>query len=244
MGDPKKTKKHYESPRKPWDKARLEEEKLLKETYGLKNKRELWRVETILRQKRKNARALLAMPLEERTERTQLLIRSLARYGLLDEKAGLDDILTLSVESLLERRLQTLVWRNGIANTVMQARQFIVHGHIGVNGRRLNAPSYLVPVSEEKGIGYYGKEMQLKPKVAEKKKPVAEKAEAKGEGKAVEKPVEEAKEEKKEAEKPVEEKAPKEAQAEEIKKGEKKAEKTAEPGQEKKEQVAEVKGHE
>ena len=69
MGDIKKLTNKYERPKKLWDKTRLEEEKKLKTEYGLKNKHELWRIETILRKKRQNARKLLALPLEQRIKR-------------------------------------------------------------------------------------------------------------------------------------------------------------------------------
>ena len=164
MGDPKKTKKHYETPKKPHDSARLEAERAIVKNYGLKNKRELRRAETILRKKRENGRQLLALPLEERLKREKELLQSLARLGLLSGNTTLDDVLTLSVESLLERRLQTMVLRKGLANTAIQSRQFIVHGHIMVAGGKVTSPSYLVKVDEEKDITYYGKKMQLKPK--------------------------------------------------------------------------------
>jgi len=168
MGDPKKTKKQYTPPRKPWDKTRLEEERALSETYGLKNKRELWRMETTLRNKRQNARKLLALPLEERLKREKELLDSLNRIGLLGENATLDDVLSLTLDALCERRLQTLVWRKGLANTVNQARQFITHGHISVNGKKVNVPGYIVPRELENKIAYYGKETLAKKNPTEK----------------------------------------------------------------------------
>lgn len=45
---------------------------------------------------------------------------------------------------LLERRLDTVVYRLGFVPTVFAARQFVSHGHIRVNGRRINIPSYHV----------------------------------------------------------------------------------------------------
>ena len=171
MGDPKKTKKHYQRPKRLWDKENLELEKAIKETFGLKNKRELWRINTMLSKKRKSARQLLALQADERAKREQILVKSLARLGLLDEKAGLDDILTLSTEAVLERRLQTIVWRKGLANTTSQARQFITHGHIAINGRKVSAPGHIVTAEEEKNLGYFGKKMELKPKEQEKPKP-------------------------------------------------------------------------
>jgi small subunit ribosomal protein S4 len=170
MGDPKKTRKQYKRPLKIWDKESIANEKNLIQSYGLRNKREIWKAETLLRKKRKTARSLLALELEERVMREKDLLGSLARIGILDEKATLDDVLTLSIESFLERRLQTLVWRKGLANTASQARQFIVHGHIAIGGRRVTAPSQIVTAEEEKKLGYYGgKKMVLRPAVKEAK---------------------------------------------------------------------------
>ncbi|MFH1240536.1 MAG: 30S ribosomal protein S4 [Candidatus Diapherotrites archaeon] len=159
MGDPKKTHKHYDTPAKPWDKTRLDEERIIKAKYALKNKRELWKSETTLRRKRKNARNLLALPLEERLKREKELLGSLNKLGLLSREAALDDILSLKSDSLLERRLQTIVWRKGLAATPTQARQFIVHGHISVDGKKLDRPSYLVKKDEEGKIAYHKKEL-------------------------------------------------------------------------------------
>lgn len=185
MGDPRKTRKHFKRPLKIWSKANLEKEKALKVGYGLKNKRELWKTETLLRKKRHNARSLLALPLEKRIQREKELLGSLSRMGVLSGKALLDDVLTLGVESFLERRLQTMVWRKGLANTAGQSRQFVVHGHIAIDGKRVTAPSYLVSAEEDGKIGYYaGKKMVLKPaekdvkKAAEKKESVKEAFEA------------------------------------------------------------------
>jgi small subunit ribosomal protein S4 len=68
----------------------------------------------------------------------------------------LEDVLALTVEDILERRLQTHVYKKGLANSIKHARQLIVHGHIAVDGRRVTIPSYILDVEEEKKIGYYG----------------------------------------------------------------------------------------
>jgi len=49
---------------------------------------------------------------------------------------------------LLELRLQTAVYRLGYANSVFQARQLVSHGHISVNGKRVNIPSYTLKVGD------------------------------------------------------------------------------------------------
>lgn len=161
MGDPKKKKKKYAAPRRPYDKTRLDAERVLKRKYGMKNKREFWRIETILRKKRKNARRLLALPLEKRIEREKELIGSLVKLGVLGKETTLDAVLSLTIDAMLERRLQTLVWRKGLSNTVSQARQFITHGHIAVDGRRCSSPNYLIPKDKEDSIGWYKREILI-----------------------------------------------------------------------------------
>ena len=111
MGDPRKTRKQFKRPLKIWNTASIAREKILKETFGLKNKREIWKTETSLRKKRHSARSLLALPLEERLKREKELIGSLSRVGILTKDAGLDDVLTLTIESFLESRFQTMVLR-------------------------------------------------------------------------------------------------------------------------------------
>ena len=149
MGDPKKPRKKYERPRKPWDRRVLEESARLAGLYGLRNKRELWRAAYIARKYRRIARKLLELPKEQRAEAERVIIGKLQRMGVLGEGAVLDDVLDLSTENILERRLQTLVWRKGFAKTPYMARQLIVHGKVRVAGRRIRQPGYMVPVEEE-----------------------------------------------------------------------------------------------
>lgn len=49
---------------------------------------------------------------------------------------------------LLETRLDSLVYRSGFARSIYAARQYVVHGHVFVNGRRVNVPSYQVKVGD------------------------------------------------------------------------------------------------
>lgn len=169
MGDPIKRGKVYARPHKPWDSTRLEAEKRIKSAYGVKTKREIWTAEAQLRKKRHSARKMLAMTPENRKKMESELVGSLHRMGILKQGAMVDDILGLSTNDLLERRLQTMVVRKGLANTLKQARQFIVHGHIGVNGQKVTSPSYIVKQSDK--LMYYGKPMVLKaPEPKETKK--------------------------------------------------------------------------
>ncbi|MCC6034172.1 MAG: 30S ribosomal protein S4 [Desulfurococcaceae archaeon] len=155
MGDPKKSRRTWEGPRHPWRKEVLVEESRLLGLYGLRNKRELWKAMSIVRYYRHRARALLAAPPEIREREERALIERLIKLGLLKEGAKLDNILDLRVDDLLERRLQTVVYRKGLARTIYEARQLIIHGHIAIKGRRIRSPGYLVTVDEEPYVDYY-----------------------------------------------------------------------------------------
>lgn len=149
MGDPRRMRKKYESPKKPWERTLLETELRLLGEYGLKNKRELRCLEATLRSMRKVARSIFALPEEERIKKTAELSAKLKRMGLIGEGATIDQVLELSPKNLLERRLQTVVYRRGLANSIYQARQFITHGHVMVDERVIKKPGKLLRAHEE-----------------------------------------------------------------------------------------------
>jgi len=142
----RRLEKKYKRPRRPWDIAVIKSERETLKAYGLRRKHELRKSEAILRKFRHRARMLISK--HDREEESALL-SSLRRSGLLAEKAGLDDVLALNVSNILERRLETIVLRKGMAKTPLQARQLVTHGSIRINGRKIVYPSYLVPVAEE-----------------------------------------------------------------------------------------------
>jgi len=154
VGDPKKPRKKWQGPKHPWIKERLLREIELMGKYGLRNKRELWRLETLARYFRHRARGLLALPPEIREKEEKSLLARLYELGVLPENATLDDVLGLGAEHFLERRLQTIVYRKGLARTIHEARQLIVHGHIAIAGRRIRSPGYLVKRDEEDLVDY------------------------------------------------------------------------------------------
>lgn len=112
---------------------------------------------TMLGNWRDIARQSRSLPQEKATEVQQTLIKKLVKLGVLGQEAAFEDVLLLSVEDILKRRLQTIVFEKGLAKTIYQARQFVVHGHIQVGGKKINAPSYIVKKAEEEMIGYAAK---------------------------------------------------------------------------------------
>ncbi|WP_254768736.1 30S ribosomal protein S4 [Salinilacihabitans rarus] len=143
--------KQYETPNHPYQGERIASEHSLLDRYGLKNKEELWRAQSELRSYRREARELLGQVQGDETVRRRAdeFLGRLKRVGVLDEEDELGDVLSLEIEDVLERRLQTVAYRKGLANTPQQARQFITHGHVVVGDRRHRVPSYVVDVDEE-----------------------------------------------------------------------------------------------
>lgn len=156
MGDPKKARKRYSRPRSPWRADQLAQELYLLGTFGLRNKRELWRAQTQLSSVRKQARTLLAATEEVRLREEKKLLDSLRRRGLVAEAATLDDILSLTVEDMLSRRLQSMVFKKGMAVSPLHARQLVSHGHVTVGSRRITVPGYEVGSLQEGGIALVG----------------------------------------------------------------------------------------
>lgn len=161
MGDPKKPRKKWKGPRHPWRKEVLLAELELMGEYGLRNKRELWRAKTLLGRIRAQARALLALPEHEKVIRLKILISKLYKMGLTSESATIDDILGLTVRDILERRLQTLVYRKGLASSIYHARQLIVHRHIMIGDQIVSRPGYLVRRDEEDLITVKAKKVEV-----------------------------------------------------------------------------------
>lgn len=157
MGDPKRQRKKFDSPRFPWQIDTLEAELKLLGEYGLRNKREIWRHKTLLSKYRGIGRSLLGKSIDERETQEKQLLGRLNRLGILHEESQLDDVLDLALEDILNRRLQTLVFQRGLSQSIQQARQLIAHGHISIDGQKVSAPSYLVLRDEEEKIDYSSK---------------------------------------------------------------------------------------
>jgi small subunit ribosomal protein S4 len=160
MGDPKFLRRTYDTPKHPWEATRMDEERQLLDKYGLKNKRELWKAQSILRRIRGQARELQARVRtgqEQAQKETQLLLARLTRQGILQVATPtLDDVLALTTEDVLRRRFETVVFGHGLAPTPSSARKWIVQGHFAMGDHRVTRPGYLVRLEEEAQITYAG----------------------------------------------------------------------------------------
>ena len=147
MGDPRKQRKKYTKSLHPWQATRIKEEKILLNEYGLKNKKEIWKSESLLRRFKSQAKRLIATKTEQSKKEEEQLIKRLAKLNILNEDSKLDDVLGLTLRNILDRRLQTIVSKK-FSREIKQARQFVVHGHVLVNEKKITAPSYLVKKDE------------------------------------------------------------------------------------------------
>ena len=168
MGDPKKLRKKYAPPRHPWQGARINAEKILVNNYGLKNKKEIYRAHFILKGFTKQAKNLIASKTKQSEIEKKQLFERLSKLDLLPRDADLEQVLGLTINNILDRRLQTLVFKKGFSKTAEQARQFIVHGHIAVKGNKVNVPGYLVSGEEENNIEFLKNSSLSNPEHAER----------------------------------------------------------------------------
>jgi len=149
--------KTFKKPRRPFEKERLDSELKIVGEFGLRNKRELWRVQFALNKLRNAARVLLTLDEKDpkRIFEGEAIMRRMRNYGLLDETQDkLDYVLALGPEQFLERRLQTLVFKLGLAKSVHHARVLIRQRHIRVGKQIVNVPSFLVRTDSQKHIDF------------------------------------------------------------------------------------------
>ncbi len=157
MGDPRKARKQYEGPKHPWEATRINEERTISKKYGLKNKKEIWKMQTILKKFKRQAKALIARRDQQAEKEQALLMKRLHRLGLLGKDAKIESVFGLNLDDVMKLRLQTAVYNKGVAKTITQARQLIVHGHIKVGGKKVTVPSYILESGEGDKIAFSGK---------------------------------------------------------------------------------------
>ncbi|MBI2134058.1 30S ribosomal protein S4 [Candidatus Woesearchaeota archaeon] len=153
MGDPRRIKKKFSKPSHLWQKARIDEERVLLKEYGLSNKREIWKAASLTRSFSKQAKRLIAIKNSQSEKEGAQLLDKLTGLGLIKEKS-LESVLDIGIKNVLDRRLQTIVFKKKLSRSVKQARQAITHAHITIGSKKITSPSYLVTVQEEGAISF------------------------------------------------------------------------------------------
>ena len=154
MGSPKKQRKKFSTPSHPWQKERILREQELVREYGLKRKYEIWKMSSILKNFTSQAKNLITTKTAQSEKERSQLLKKLSSLGLMGQNAKIEDVLSLTLKDVMERRLQTLLYRKNMARTIKQARQFIVHQQVAVGDKKITAPSYPVPSSQENSIQF------------------------------------------------------------------------------------------
>jgi small subunit ribosomal protein S4 len=154
MGNTRKFRRKYSGPAHMWQKDRILLEKDYTKEYGFKNKKEIWKMTSLLNKFQALAKEYIYSRTRQAEKESKQLLTRLKSIGLLNEASMLNDVLTLTGKDLFERRLQTIVFRMGLARSVKQSRQLISHGHIKVNGTKVSSPSYIVKKAEEDKITF------------------------------------------------------------------------------------------
>ncbi len=150
--------KTYSRPKRPFDKPRLDEEALIKKEFGLKNKKEIWKADANVSSLREKAKKLIsADPAEQ-----QALFDQLKKIGI--NVSTIADVLSLTKQDYLKRRLQTVLVTKKLATTTKSARQLITHKKVLINNRVVNSPSYIVPIELENKISLKLSKTKTKPK--------------------------------------------------------------------------------
>lgn len=154
MGSPKRQRKKHHGPTHLWQKVRLDEERPLIKEYALCNKNEIWKMGSVIKNAAMQAKKLIPQRTQQSEKEKEHLLQKLKNLGLLKPDATIEDCLGITLKDILERRLQTLVYRKNLSRTIKQARQFIVHRHIKVGKKTITSPSYVVSVDEEPLINF------------------------------------------------------------------------------------------
>jgi small subunit ribosomal protein S4 len=243
MGDPKKLRKKYSTPAHPWNKSDIDRAKGIRREYGLNIRKEVLIADSFLKKYKDIAKQLIANTSKQGELEKKQMMDKLSRLGLLSTAAELDQVLSLTIQDVLNRRIQSVVYKKGLARSMKQARQFIVHRHVTLDGKDITSPSYLLSVEEEAKLRFKDKSSLFDENHPERVQAVPEEAEVKeekAETKEEKKPVKDKKVIAKEKADP----AKKEEKKEEVKEEVKAEEPKTETKEEVKEKVAEVKAEE
>ena len=119
--------------------------------------REIWREKSALRRHRNQAMKIIGRVESSEGHYAQEkanLVDALVRKGLLAKGSSVDDVLQISVEHMLARRLQSVVYYRGLAPSMRAARNMIVHGHISIGDQRMTVPGYKIRRQEEEILQY------------------------------------------------------------------------------------------
>ena len=130
----KKEHKKYSRPKRPFDKERLIEEEEIKKEFGLKNKKEIWKSESMVKSMKERAKKLISADEKEQ----KALFNRLKRIGLNIDSIA--DVLSLDKKDYLKRRLQTVIVTKKIAPTIKNARQLITHKKVIVGRNDVDSP--------------------------------------------------------------------------------------------------------
>lgn len=142
----KRKHKIYSRPKTPFEKFRIEDEGAIVEEFGLKSKREIWKADAKIKKIRQKAKSLIPAKAEEQKK----FFERLNKRGL--KVNSMPEVLSLDKKDFLNRRLQTILFRKKLANTIKEARQLITHKKVLVDGNIVDKPSYIVPTEFENKI--------------------------------------------------------------------------------------------
>jgi small subunit ribosomal protein S4 len=177
MGDIKKIRKKYSKPSHPWRIARIEEENAICKEYGIPKKNELWKGIAKLESFKNQAKKFSALQGSQADLERNNLFKKLHSYNLINVGDSADAILGITLKNILDRRLQTLVFKKGLTKTMKQARQMITHRHVSINNKIVSSPSYIVKVVEEASMSirpkspFYNQDHAERIKEPSKRKP-------------------------------------------------------------------------
>lgn len=144
----KKQHKNFVRPKNLFDTTRIQLDKDIMKNYGLKNKTEIWKAESKINRIRVQAKKLIVQP-----EKQKVFFEKLEKMGLIKASdASIDTVLSLTKENLLNRRLQTIVVKKGLAKTMNESRQLITHRKVKLGDTIITIPSYTVDIDEENTI--------------------------------------------------------------------------------------------